>query len=164
MSRLEDFTEIHPIDVVETLATHHEWQFERLADDQIAMVIEGQWRSYSVTLAWSDYDKVLRMICTFDMEPPQDALPALYEVLNLVNEKCWAGAFGYWSEQKLMVYRYGLILAGEQLASEDQIARMIDTAVLASEHYYPAFQLAVWEGFGPQEALETVIAESYGHA
>ena len=37
--------EIHPIDIVEAVAAHPEWDFDRLADDQIAMVVEGQWRS-----------------------------------------------------------------------------------------------------------------------
>ena len=75
--------EIHPIDIVESVAHHHAWDFDRLADDQIAMAIEGQWRSYSVTLAWSPREEVLRLICTFDMDPPAARLPALYEVLNL---------------------------------------------------------------------------------
>ena len=34
--------EIHPIDIVEHLAEHHEWDFDRVADDQIAMAVEGQ--------------------------------------------------------------------------------------------------------------------------
>lgn len=156
--------ELHPIDIVETLATHHAWDFDRVADDQIAMAIEGQWRTYSVTLAWSAYDETLRMICTFDMEPPQDALPQLYEVLNLTNDKCWAGSFSYWNEQRLMVYRYGLVLAGEQLASAEQIACVVETAVVACERYYPAFQLACWGGRSPAEAMQVAIAESYGRA
>ncbi len=159
-----DTDEIHPIDIVETIATHQDWDFDRVADDQIAMAIEGQWRTYSVTLAWSAYDETLRMICTFEMEPPEDAMPALYEVLNLANDKCWAGAFSYWAAQRLMVYRYGLVLAGEQLASAEQIACMVETAVLASERYYPAFQLACWGGRSPAEAMQVAIAETYGRA
>ena len=45
--------DIHPIDLVEHLAEHHDWEFDRVADDQIAMAVEGQWRTYSITLAWS---------------------------------------------------------------------------------------------------------------
>jgi hypothetical protein len=58
-----------PIDIVETLAEHHAWEFDRVTDDQIAMAVEGQWRTYSLTLAWSDADETLRLICTFEMEP-----------------------------------------------------------------------------------------------
>ena len=55
MSLSEDFLaeDMHPIDIVETLAEHHAWEFDRVTDDQIAMSVEGQWRTYSLTLAWS---------------------------------------------------------------------------------------------------------------
>ncbi|MEL7275597.1 MAG: YbjN domain-containing protein, partial [Pseudomonadota bacterium] len=42
-----------PIDIVETLATHNSWDFDRVADNQIAMAIEGSWQTYSLSLAWS---------------------------------------------------------------------------------------------------------------
>ena len=156
--------DIHPIDIVENLATHHEWDFDRIADDQIAMAVEGQWRSYSITLAWSDYDETLRLICSFEMEPPREKLPQLYEALNVVNDQCWSGAFTYWAEQKLMVYRYGLVLAGGQMANAEQIDTLIGAAVLSAERYYPAFQLVVWGDQSPQQALQVAIAEAYGRA
>ena len=114
MANLEHYIEddIHPIDLVEHLAEHHAWEFDRIHDDQIAMSVEGQWRNYSITLAWSAYDETLRMICTFEMEPPKATLPKLYEALNAINDRCWAGAYTYWEDQQLMVYRYGLVLAG----------------------------------------------------
>ena len=52
-----DCEELHPIDIVETLAEERSWDFDRIADDQIAMAIEGSWRTYSVTLAWSARDE-----------------------------------------------------------------------------------------------------------
>jgi hypothetical protein len=167
MSHAEDYfqtDDLHPIDIVETLAHRHAWDFDRIADDQIAMSIEGQWRTYSVTLAWSAYDETLRMICTFDLEPPEGTKDKLFEALNLVNDRCWAGAFTYWAAQKLMVYRYGLVLAGEQLASPDQIACMVETAVIASERYYPAFQLTLWSDRTPEQAMDVAIAEGFGRA
>ena len=159
---LED--DIHPIDIVENIAEFHEWDFERIADDQIAMAVEGQWRTYSITLAWSDYDETLKMVCTFEMEPPEDKLPALYHALNAVNDQCWAGAFTYWGAQKLMVYRYGLVLSGGQVASAEQIDTLIRTAVASAERYYPAFQLVVWGDQSPEDALQVAIAEAYGRA
>lgn len=156
--------DIHPIDIVEHLATHHEWDFDRIADDQIAMAVEGQWRTYSITLAWSPYDETLRLICTFEMEPPAEKLPKLYELLNNVNDQCWAGAFTYWAEQQLMVYRYGLVLAGGNVASAEQIDTMIGAAVMSAERYYPALQLLVWGDRTPEEAIQVAIAEAYGRA
>ncbi|OAN80594.1 diacylglyceryl transferase [Sulfitobacter sp. EhC04] len=156
--------DIHPIDIVENLAAHHEWDFDRISDEQIAMAVEGQWRTYSITLAWSAFDETLRLICTFDMDPPEHALPGVYELLNSINDQCWAGAFTYWAEQKLMVYRYGLVLAGGQDASAEQIDTMITAAVMSAERYYPALQLLIWGDRTPKDALQVAIAEAYGHA
>lgn len=33
--------DIHPIDLVESVAEYNEWDFDRIADDQIAMAVEG---------------------------------------------------------------------------------------------------------------------------
>lgn len=166
MALSEQFLEddIHPIDIVEHLAEHHDWDFDRIGDDQIAMALEGQWRTYSITLAWSGYDETLRMVCTFEMEPPENALPQIFELLNAMNDDCWAGAFTYWAEQKLMVYRYGLVLSGGQVASPEQIDTIITTAVTAAERYYPAIQLAVWGGKSTRDAMQVAIAEAYGRA
>ena len=166
MALIEQYLEddIHPIDIVENLANHHEWDFDRISDEQIAMAVEGQWRTYSITLAWSAYDETLRLICTFEMEPPEDKLPGLYALLNDVNDQCWAGAFTYWAEQKLMVYRYGLVLSGGQVAAPEQIDTMITAAVMSAERYYPALQLLIWGDRTPAQALQVAIAEAYGRA
>jgi len=156
--------DIHPIDIVEHLAEHHDWDFDRVADDQIAMAVEGQWRTYSITLAWSGYDETLRLICTFEMEPPEDKLPALYDALNRTNDMIWSGAFTYWHEQRLMVFRYGLVLAGGQIAGPEQLSRLISSAVSNCERYYPAFQLVSWGDRDVESAMQVAIAEAYGRA
>ena len=156
--------EIHPIDIVEHIAEHHEWDFDRIADDQIAMSVEGQWRTYSITLAWSGFDETLRLICTFEMQPPKEKQGALFEVLNSINDQCWAGAFTFWQDHSLMVYRYGLVLSGGQVASPEQIDTLISSAVSSAERYYPALQLVVYGDQSPKQALKVAIAEAYGRA
>ena len=167
MSLSDDYLfsdDIHPIDIVENLAAEHDWEFDRVTDDQIAMAVEGQWRTYSLTLAWSEQDETLRLICTFEMEPPLEKMAALYEVLNRCNDMVWTGAFTYWSEQKLMVWRYGLCLAGGQIAGSEQIDRLIAAAVTAAERFYPAYQLVDWADKSPADAMRVAIAEAYGRA
>jgi len=156
--------DLHPIDIVESLAESHAWEFDRVTEDQIAMAVEGQWRTYSLTLAWSPQDETLRLICTFEMEPPEDKLPALYDVLNRCNDMVWTGAFTWWAEQKLMVWRYGLLLSGGQVAAPQQIDDLIASAVLSAERFYPAFQLVGWGGRSPADAMQVAIAEAYGRA
>jgi hypothetical protein len=167
MSISEDFLQsddLHPIDIVESLAEFNDWEFDRLTEDQIAMSVEGQWRTYSLTLAWSGHDETLRLICTFEMEPPEGRMGELYDVLNRVNDSVWTGAFTYWADQRLMVWRYGLVLSGGQMAGPEQIDRLIGSAVTAAERFYPAFQLVAWADKTPAQAMQVAIAEAYGRA
>ncbi|MEJ6397571.1 YbjN domain-containing protein [Yoonia sp. 208BN28-4] len=162
--QIYDVEDLHPIDLVEHIAEHHDWEFDRIHDDQIAMAVEAQWRTYAITLAWSAYDETLRLICTFEMEPPEHRLPALYEALNTINDQCWAGSFTWWGEQKMMVYRYGLVLAGDQVAGPDQVDTMINAAVASCERYYPAIQLVTWAERDPADAVQVAMSEAYGRA
>lgn len=156
--------DLHPIDIVETLAERHEWDFDRVADDQIAMAIEGIWRTYSLTLAWSHHDETLRLICAFDMAPPEEKLPALYHVIERANDQCWTGAFTLWPDQGLMAFRYGLVLTGGASASPEQIGEMVRRAVTNAERFFPAFQMVCWSDETPERAMDIAMNEAYGRA
>lgn len=156
--------DLHPIDIVESLAERRAWDFDRVAEDQIAMAVEGRWRTYSVSLVWSDHDETLRLICSFEMKPPEETMAPMAVAIGLANDECWTGGFGLWAEQGLMVYRYGLTMAGGAAATAGQIDAMVRRAVGACERFYPAFQLVAWGGEAPERALGVAIAEAYGTA
>lgn len=162
----QDFlsAEIHPIDIVESLAEQSEWEFERAGEDQIAMAIEGQWRIYSLNLNWSSYDDMLRLVCTFELTPPEERMDEMMMLINLANDRIWCGGFTLWPEHNTMAFRYGLTLAGGATATVEQIEAMVLTAVGYAEKFYPAFQLVGWSNQTPEEALNVAIDEAYGTA
>ncbi|MBL4806342.1 MAG: YbjN domain-containing protein [Rhodobacteraceae bacterium] len=167
MDAVQHFLErddLHPIDLVETLAELNAWDFDRVGDDQIAMVIEGNWRNYSLSLVWSEADEILKLVCTFDLDPPKETLPKLYNVLDLANDKCWSGSFTLWPEEKAMVFRYGLNLCGGAVASGAQINSMVTDCIADCERFYPAFQLVCWGGESPKQAMRIAFDHAYGHA
>lgn len=155
---------LDPIDIVETLAERRDWDFDRVADDQIAMAVEGVWRTYSISLNWSARDETLRLICSGDLAPEAERVPELALLLNGVNDLLWTGAFTYWAEQSMLVYRYGLTLAGEAGATAGQVDAMLRDAVGASERFHPAFQLCAFGGESAERALSIAIAEAVGRA
>ena len=156
--------DIHPIDIVESLCEQSAWDFDRVGEDQIAMAIEGAWRTYSLTLAWSGHDDLLRLICTFEITPPEERMGDFLEALNLVNERIWGGAFTYWEEQTLLAFRNALTLAGGAHATPEQVEAMVVSAIAYSERFYPAFQLVCWGGEKGEDALRVAIDRAYGTA
>lgn len=156
--------DLHPIDMVETLAHRRDWEFDRVDEDQIAMAVEGAWRTYTLSLAWSGHDDMLKLVGTFDMNPPARRRNELYRALDRANDQLWGGAFTLWPEHKLMVYRYGLVLAGGGSATGGQVETMLHNAVDACERFYPAFQLVCWGGAKADAALEIAMTGAYGRA
>lgn len=156
--------ESHPIDIAEHLAERQHWDVDRVTDDQIAFAVEGAWRTYSLSLAWHGFDETLRLICTFEMEPPEDRLPELYRLIEAANDRAWLGGFNLWRDEGLMVYRYALTLRGEASATPGQIDAVMKAAVEMSECFFPAFQLVAWGDQTSDEALSAVMSEAVGRA
>ena len=157
-------SDINPIDIAETLAERRSWDFDRVGDDQIAFTVEGAWRAYSLTMAWCGYDETLRLICSFEMNPPEDRLDTLYRLIERANDVSWAGMFNLWRDQSLMVYRYGLILSGGALATPEQIDAMMRASVTMCEQFYPAFQLVAWGDECAEVALAMAMSDAVGRA
>ena len=164
VERLFGSDDVDPIDIVETLAEHYDWDFDRITEDQIAIAIEGSWRTYGVTLSWSSFDETLRIICSFEMNPPKEKLSNLLETLNLANNKLWTGSFIFAEKQRLMIFRYGMNLAGGARASANQIDSIVETAILACEQFYPAFQLTCWGQETPEQSMLVAFDKIYGRA
>ncbi|GLQ33842.1 hypothetical protein GCM10007939_01250 [Amylibacter marinus] len=153
-----------PLDLVEKMARRRGWEYARSAEDQVTLLVEGAWRGYSITLAWSSYDETLRLICTFDMNPPEAKLGSLYETLNLANDSCWTGGFSFWKAQRLMAYRNALILSGGSIVTDGQVDQLLDSAIASCERYYPAYQLACWGNDSPVSAMNVAMSNALGRA
>ena len=162
----QDFptADIHPIDIVETLAEQAAWEFDRVGENQIAMAVEGGWRTYSLTLLWSDHDDMLRLVCTFDLTPPEEQEAEFLALLNLANDRVWGGSFTLWKAEGQVIYRAGLSLAGGASATPEQVEAMVCAAIAQSERFYPAFQLVAFGGESAEHGASIALDTAYGTA
>lgn len=156
--------DLHPIDIVESIAARSQWDFDRVGENEIAVAVEGVWRTYSLSLAWTAHDDLLRLLCTFEFAPPGERLAEIHRLLNLINDRLWGGAFVHWGDQGLVAYRGGLTLAGGAQATPEQVAAMLRAAVGLCERFHPAFQLVGWTEETAERALDVAIGEAYGTA
>ena len=161
---LLDGCEFHPIDLVESLAAKHEWKFDRLDEDHIFFTVEGNWRIYSVSMGWSGFEELLKLICSFDLEVPASRMPGILDTIHRANDLCWTGAFTYKREPKQMIYRYAMISDDEMNINGLQIERLLSAAYSLCERFFPAFQLVALGDHSPEEAMHLAIAETYGFA
>jgi len=154
----------HPVDLVERVASAHEWLFDRLGEDEISIVVKGRGCDYSVSFTWMDDIEALHLACAFDTKIPARRKTDLLQLIALVNEQLWIGHFDIWNADGVIMYRHALFLAGGAEANPRQCEALIEIAVETCERYFQAFQFVIWAGKAPKEALEATLFETVGEA
>ncbi len=85
------------------------------------------------------------------------------DLLMHVNSRLWIGQFDLGQDDGTVVYRHAMIFP-DASASAAQCEALLNLAVEACEHYYPAFQFVLWGGKKAQEALAAANLECAGQA
>lgn len=153
----------NPVDIVENIATVHDWAFERSTDDELTLSVGGTWCDYHLSLNWRDDMEALHMACAFDMKVPAQRLTEVYKLIAVINEQLWLGHFDLWRGEGLLLYRHGLMLNGAE-PTACQCEALLHAALEACERNYQAFQYVVWAGKNAEEALAMTMFETEGEA
>jgi len=162
-----DIAEVHrpnPLEVVENMATTHQWSFERACEDELTIVVRGKWTDYQLSFTWMHDIEAMHVACAFELKVPERSHAEVGRLIAMINAQMWIGHFDLWSKDGLVMFRHSLVLAGGVEASGRQCEVLLSTALDASERYYPAFQFVVWAGEGAREALEAAMFETAGQA
>jgi hypothetical protein len=153
----------NPVDMVEHIATIHDWTFERSAPDELTLSVEGSWCDYHLSLTWRDDLEALHLACAFDCKVSKVKLNEVYRLIAMINEQLWLGHFDLWKEDGMLLYRHGLLLAGAS-THVSQCEALLHGALEACERYYQTFQFLLWAGKSPEDALTATMLETQGQA
>ena len=153
----------NPIDLVEQLATSHDWTCDRASADELTLVVAGTWTDYHVSLNWRDDLQALHLACAFDFKVPSNRLNEMYRLVAQINEQLWLGHFDLWTQEGLIMFRHALLLNGS-VATPPQCEALLRAALEACERYYQAFQFVVWAGKESREALVSTMFDTEGQA
>ena len=134
----------NPIDLVEEIVVANDWAHDRASEEEMIVEISGRWCDYRLYFLWQEELSALHFSCGFDMKVPKRRRGPFYELLALANERLWLGHF--------------------DCASSEQVEDLVDIAVSECERFYPAFQLVIWGGKPPEEAMATAMIEPIGEA
>ena len=153
----------NPIDLVEQIASLHNWSCDRTNDDELTLVVAGSWTDYQVSLNWREDLEALHVACAFDFRVPDNRLTEMYRLIAQINEQLWLGHFDLWTQEGLVMFRHALLL-NASVATPRQCEAMLKAALEACERYYQAFQFVVWAGKESREALVSTMFETEGQA
>ena len=154
----------NPINVTELLAEDRNWDFKRHSEDEIVLVLEGQWKIYSASLYWSDHYGILSIECSFEVELSEDSSHEFLKTLNLANMRSWLGSFTYEENPGTVVYSYRLALEDGVELSFGQVERILDTIVADCDRFYPSLDLARLGRLPAADSLAAAIVETRGVA
>jgi hypothetical protein len=101
-----------PIDLIEQIANGNDWATERSSDDEITLIVAGQWTDYNVSLNWRGDLETLHIACAFDAKIPDNRQNEVYRLVAQINEQLWLGHFDVWIQEGLIMFRHGLMLNG----------------------------------------------------
>lgn len=160
-----DFDDTDPLEIVESLAQTHDWEFNRIGEDHVAIVIEGLWRHYFMSISKSSLsDGMIKLVCTFELTSKEECKAELYEVLNAINQDIWMGSFSYCEDKELMIFRYGIAFTDLVGFNYEQITNLVEQTYECCERYYPVFQMVYSGNSNIPEALALALGCMNGEA
>lgn len=154
----------NPLAVVEDIAASNDLAFERSGEDEVTIVTKGRFTDYQVSFTWMAEIDALHLACAFDMRIPQGRRAEVQRLIAAINEQLWLGHFDLWTQSGMVMYRQALPLPGGLQASNAQCEMMFETAILACERYFPAFQFVAWAGKSTSEAMAAAMFDTVGEA
>ncbi len=154
----------HPLDLLERTVEDNGWSFERAGKDELNLSVAGRWCDHHFSFTWREDLQSLHLSSAFDMringETRRGDVAAL---LMHVNARLWIGHFDLWPDDGTIVYRHAMIFPGAGTSSA-QCEALLNLALEACEHYYPAFQFVLWGGKTAEEAVAAAVLECQGRA
>jgi hypothetical protein len=154
----------NPLDIIERIAAHNHWSFDRNEDEEISISVAGSWSEYNIASTWLAEVEALHVACSFDLKVPEARVMEVASLVSLINEQLWIGHFDIWPDDGVIMFRHAILLAGGAELNGDQCQTVLASAVRACERYYQAFQFVVWAGKTGPEAISTVMLETQGRA
>ena len=155
---------MHPVDIIEHIASINDWLFDRQDADEISITLKGGWCDYHVTFSWMEHLESLHVASAFDLKVPVARRDEVRRLISRINEQMWIGHFDIWEQEGVVLFRNAHLMSGGAEVTPRQCETLLRSASEACDHYYQAFQFVVWAGKSSREALDYVLFETAGEA
>ncbi len=143
----------NPLDDIECLFSKQPHTIERRNSHEIVVEISGKWDNMLLFFAWEEKMNCLHISCLLNLEPTNNNLPNIFELLALLNEDLWVGYFSYWEEMKMPVFKHSLFLDTDEFNFSGKLNQIINIALTECERAYPVFHAVLKQNISPRKAL-----------
>ena len=161
---IEQQTIPNPLDILEEIVTANEWLFDRTNDDELIVELSGRWCHYRMFFVWQKEIGALQFSCQFDMKVPDGKREDVHDLLAMLNDRMWLGHFNLDMHQNMPLFRYTVLTRGGRTPGIESLEDLVEIALTECERFYPAFQLVIWGGKRPSEAMASSMIDVAGCA
>ncbi len=155
----------NPIDLVEDIFSSKSFEFERRANNEVVIEVQGKWNNMLLFFSWEENMRCLHLSCLMDIKSTIEDRSKIFELMALANEDLWLGHFSYWTEQNMPVFKHAILLTDEnETILNQKISQVIDIAIKECERLYPVFKVVLTKGMDPKQALYPMMMETLGQA
>jgi len=155
----------HPLDVIEFKAELHHLDYDRPSADELYLYHEaGENTEYEESLIWYESYETLTYSCSLELDYKPENRDEVRKLITLVNGHLLTGHFDFIEEDKLLTFRYAMLLHGAVGISSHQCAALLDMGPKIYSTHHQAFQLVGTTHLSAQDALEIATFEVHGRA
>ena len=155
----------NPLDLVEDLAGHKSWYYERITASKLTLQMAGQRSKYNVQLEWQEEFCALQFSCFLDMNVDPKFQSIAADLLMRTNDGLWLGHFIIDQETNQPTFRYTMMLEHVPCAvSIEMISDLMDLVITECDRFYTTFQMLANGVIENRETLYTAMMETIGEA
>ncbi len=155
---------LHPVDLIEHIASINDYSFEREEADEISISVRGGWSDYYISFTWINNLESLHIACSFDLKVPDERVNEVSKLISKVNSQLWIGHFDFRPNEGIILFRHSHMLSGGADISALQCEVLLRTASEICDTYYQAFQFVLWAEKDADFALASAMFETQGEA
>ena len=146
----------NPLDIIERIAAHNHWSFDRDEEDEISISVAGGWSEYNIAFTWLAEVEALHVACAFDLKVPAARLMELASLVSLINEQLWIGHFDIWPNDGVIMFRHAILLAG---GAENVVTSRWRVDGASNGRWMRTFYASIASGSSPAQAAAVAMRE-----
>ena len=157
--------DIHPLDNVEDVLMAHNWNFDRMAEDELMVEVIGKSGKYRLFFIWQEDMNALQFCAQVDLDIMPNNRQAALEAIVDINENLWMGHFDLPKATKKPSYRYTCLLRGaSRHNATETIEDMVDISLAQCERHYSLFTLLASANDVNDQTLSLALMDTAGES
>lgn len=143
----------NPLDGIEEIMLNNDWNFDRLTEDELTVMVTGKMGNYRMMFVWQDDYSALQFCCAPDISINVDKIGETSKIINKINAELWLGHFDVRPPEKgdkdglVPCFRHTSLFRGMVESSGiGHMEDLIDIALSECERFYLTFDLLARSG------------------